>query len=639
MRRKSHTIMNRMSLWQYALLLLMLVTFAFYSLPTFFGEQPSLGLHGQTRLTQAQQRLLEENRIAPQKLVAQKERVELVFATQGEQQLAKQLLEQRGVDSAALTLEFHSNAPTWISRLGADPIKLGLDLRGGSQLLIGVDVDFVIDTQTKNLVDTLRTRFREANLRGASVTRTAQGAVAVTLPEVAEQEAWLSIIKESAGTRQDQWTLTRSGNALTLVLSESERTLLVNNAVTQNLSILKKRINELGIVEASVQRQGQDGIRIELPGVHNPRQAKEVIGATASLAFYEAKADSRFFMADRSGQAVGLARQPVLTGEHIVDARANMGEMGQPQVNIVLDTLGGSKMNQFSRQHVGKPMATVFTEYKTNAEGRLRARSEVINVATIQTALGNQFRITGIGSLPEAQELAMLLRAGALTAPLKILEERSIGPTLGLQNIEAGFTALAFGMAGMMLFMMAWYRKFGWVAITALVANLLMQVGMLAVLPGAVLTLPGIAGLVLTVGMAVDTHVLIFERIKDRLRDGGEPRQCHRLWLPLRLQHHLRRQHHDAYLRRGALCHRLRAAAGLLHHPDPGAHLQHGDRHLGHPRHHQSPVGQQPRQAAEGMTMIRPHHHDAAPVSPSGLRADRFLPGSLNHLTPREEQC
>lgn len=521
MRKKSHTILNRMSLWQYALLLLMLLTFTFYSLPTFFGEQPSLGLHGQSRLSGAQQRLLQEHQIAPQLQIEQKERVELVFVTQAEQQRAKQLLEQQGVDSAALTLEFHSNAPTWISQLGADPIKLGLDLRGGSQLLIGVDVDFVIDNQTKNLVDTLRTRFREANLRGASVMCTAQGSVAVTLPDVAGQEGWLNIIKESAGTRQDQWTLSRSGNELKLVLSDAERTLLVNNAVTQNLSILKKRINELGIVEASVQRQGQDGIRIELPGVHNPKQAKEVIGATASLAFYEAKADSRFFMADRNGQAVGLARKPVLSGEHIVDARANMGEMGQPQVNIVLDTLGGSKMNQFSRQHVGKPMATVFTEYKTNAEGRLRAKSEVINVATIQTALGNQFRITGIGSLPEAQELAMLLRAGALTAPLKILEERSIGPTLGLQNIEAGFTALAFGMAGMMLFMMAWYRKFGWVAITALIANLLMQVGMLAVLPGAVLTLPGIAGLVLTVGMAVDTHVLIFERIKDRLREGG----------------------------------------------------------------------------------------------------------------------
>ncbi|SIQ04696.1 protein translocase subunit SecD [Aeromonas hydrophila] len=521
MRKKSRITLNRMNMWQYALLLLMLFTFAFYSLPTFFGEQPSLGLHGQTSLTEAQHTLLADNRIEPLKQVQQGERVELVFASQAEQQRAKQLLEQQGYDSSALTLEFYSNAPGWISQLGAAPIKLGLDLRGGSQLLIGVDLSFVVDNQTKNLVDMLRTQFREARLRGANVARVSEGEVRVILPEVADQAPWLTIIKDSAGTRQDQWTLKRSGNELRLVMSEAERTLLANNAVTQNLSILKKRINELGIVEASVQRQGQDGIRIELPGVHNPKQAKEVIGATASLAFYEAQADSRFFMADRNGQAVGLARKPVLTGEHIVDARANMGEMGQPQVNIVLDSLGGSKMNQFSRQNVGKPMATVFTEYKTNAEGKLRARSEVINVATIQTALGNQFRITGIGSLPEAQELAMLLRAGALTAPLKILEERSIGPTLGLQNIEAGFTALAFGMAGMMLFMMAWYRKFGWVAITALIANLLMQVGMLAVLPGAVLTLPGIAGLVLTVGMAVDTHVLIFERIKDRLREGG----------------------------------------------------------------------------------------------------------------------
>ncbi|HAT2712320.1 TPA: protein translocase subunit SecD [Aeromonas hydrophila] len=521
MRKKSRITLNRMNMWQYALLLLMLFTFAFYSLPTFFGEQPSLGLHGQTSLTEAQRILLADNRIEPLKQVQQGERVELVFASQAEQQRAKQLLEQQGYDSSALTLEFYSNAPGWISQLGAAPIKLGLDLRGGSQLLIGVDLSFVVDNQTKNLVDMLRTQFREARLRGANVARVSEGEVRVILPEVADQAPWLTIIKDSAGTRQDQWTLKRSGNELRLVMSEAERTLLANNAVTQNLSILKKRINELGIVEASVQRQGQDGIRIELPGVHNPKQAKEVIGATASLAFYEAQADSRFFMADRNGQAVGLARKPVLTGEHIVDARANMGEMGQPQVNIVLDSLGGSKMNQFSRQNVGKPMATVFTEYKTNAEGKLRARSEVINVATIQTALGNQFRITGIGSLPEAQELAMLLRAGALTAPLKILEERSIGPTLGLQNIEAGFTALAFGMAGMMLFMMAWYRKFGWVAITALIANLLMQVGMLAVLPGAVLTLPGIAGLVLTVGMAVDTHVLIFERIKDRLREGG----------------------------------------------------------------------------------------------------------------------
>ncbi|MCH7371733.1 protein translocase subunit SecD [Aeromonas sp. MR16] len=521
MRNKSRTILNRMSVWQYALLLLMLVTFAFYSLPTFFGEQPSLGLHGQRSLTEAQRTLFADHQISLLKEVQQPERVELVFDSQADQQRAKQLLELQGFESAALTLEFYSNAPTWISQLGAAPIKLGLDLRGGSQLLIGVDLSFVIDNQTKNLVDTLRTQFREARLRGANVARVAEGEVRIVLPEAADETPWLNIIRDAAGTRQDQWTQKRSGNELRLVMSEAERTLLANSAVTQNLSILKKRINELGIVEASVQRQGQDGIRIELPGVHNPKQAKEVIGATASLAFYQAKPDSNFVMADRNGQSVGMVRKPVLTGEHIVDARAGMGEMGQPQVSIVLDSLGGSKMNQFSRQHVGNAMATVFTEYKTNAQGKLRAQSEVINVATIQTALGNQFRITGLASVPEAQELAMLLRAGALTAPLKILEERSIGPTLGLQNIEAGFTALAFGMAGMMLFMMAWYRKFGWVAITALIGNLLMQVGMLAVLPGAVLTLPGIAGLVLTVGMAVDTHVLIFERIKDRLREGG----------------------------------------------------------------------------------------------------------------------
>lgn len=186
MRKHHSAILNRMSRWQYALLLLMLFTFTFYSLPTFFGEQPSLGLHGQAALTISQHQLLAENRIAPVKTVQQQDKVELVFATQHEQQRAKQLLEQQGVDSAALTLEFHSNAPDWISRLGATPIKLGLDLRGGSQLLIGVDVNFVIDAQTNNLVDSLRSRFRDAHLRGANVMRSEQGAVIVTLPETAE---------------------------------------------------------------------------------------------------------------------------------------------------------------------------------------------------------------------------------------------------------------------------------------------------------------------------------------------------------------------------------------------------------------------------------------------------------------------
>ncbi|MFR9719597.1 protein translocase subunit SecD [Aeromonas diversa] len=515
-RRAKHGAINRMSRWRYALLLLMLATFTFYSLPTFFGEQLSIGLHGQTALSDAQAHALAERHIAPRLVIAEADRLELVFTSQDEQQGAKLALDALG---ASTTLEFHANAPAWLKALGAAPIKLGLDLRGGSQLLIAVDTDFVLERQTSNLVDSLRSALREARLRGAVVQRIGLDKVAVTLPAGEPAAPYLSLIRPELG--QGQWQLEREAGRLLLTLSPKERSQLINNAVSQNQTILQKRIHELGIVEAAVQRQGQSAIRIELPGVHNPKQAKEVLGATASLAFYEVVPEGGVKVADRSGRPIPLARKPVLTGEHIVDARASMGESGQPQVGIVLDGAGGSVMSRFSRLHVGKPMASLFTEYKSNGEGKLIARSEVINVATIQTALGSQFRITGLASMSEAQDLAMLLRAGALTAPLKILEERSIGPTLGMQNIEAGFSALAFGMAGMALFMILWYRKFGWVAITALVANLLMQVGMLALLPGAVLTLPGIAGLVLTVGMAVDTHVLIFERIKDRLREGA----------------------------------------------------------------------------------------------------------------------
>ena len=516
--------LNRMSKWQYALLLLMFFTFSFYSLPTFFGEQPALGLHGEQAWTAADRQLLASQDVVPQKVVSTARQVQLVFANQEQQQRARQLLMQQGRDASAITLEFHANAPSWLLQLGAAPIKLGLDLRGGSQLLIGVDSNFIIEAQTRNLMDSLRTEFREAKLRGATISRLSAGELAIGLPAGQEPDGWMTIIRQYSGGQPQAWHLQRSGNEVRLKLTQDERNLLINNGVTQNLTILKKRINELGITEASVQRQGQEGIRIELPGVHNPKQAKEVIGATASLAFHavrQAEGGALLQLPDRQGNPVPMARKPVLSGEHIVDARAAIGEMGQPEVSIVLDRLGGATMSQFSRGHVGQSMATVFTEYKSGPGNTLRAQSEVINVATIQTALGNQFRITGLDSLPLAQELAMLLRAGALTAPLLILEERSIGPTLGLQNIEAGFTALAFGMAGMMLFMLLWYRKFGWVAIVGLLANLLMQVGLLALLPGAVLTLPGIAGLVLTVGMAVDTNVLIFERIHDRLREGG----------------------------------------------------------------------------------------------------------------------
>ncbi len=520
MKKNTGFIRNRMNKWQYAILALIFITFSFYSLPTFFGERPALGLHYAQAWGGKDKIILQDNQVSPDTVIQSGEKTLLVFSSQTDQQRAKQLLELNGYDSSALTLEYFSDSPAWMQSLGASPIRLGLDLRGGSQLLMGVDTDFIIQSHIRNFADTLRPQFKKEKLRGSTIA-TGNDEVVITLPAEQEMAPWLKIIRQETAGQTNTWLSQREDNRIVLRLNETERNTLINNGVTQNLSILKKRINELGIVEASVQRQGQNGIRIELPGVHNPKQAKDVIGATASLAFYQVSDRGSYTLQDKSDRTISMMREPVLSGEHIVDARAGSDEMGRPQVSIVLDKTGGDKMNWYSRNNVGQAMSTVFTEYKNAPDGSLKANSQVINVATIQTTLGNQFRITGLDNLAEAQELSMLLRAGALTAPLKILEERSIGPTLGTENIKAGFTALAFGMAGMMLFMLIWYRRFGWVAIAGLVINLLMQVGLLALLPGAVLTLPGIAGLVLTVGMAVDTNVLIFERIKDRLREGG----------------------------------------------------------------------------------------------------------------------
>lgn len=226
-------------------------------------------------------------------------------------------------------------------------------------------------------------------------------------------------------------------------------------------------------------------------------------------------------MPDQNGQLVRVKSSPVLTGEHIVDARANFGEMGMPEVNISLDSQGGKMMADFSGRHIGKPMATAYSEYSRNEKGEVVQTNKIISIATIQSALGSKFRITGAGSMQDAQSLALLLRAGSLTAPVTIVEERTIGPTLGAENITNGFAALALGLGMTLLFMAVWYRRLGWIANAALLANMVMLFGLLALIPGAVLTLPGIAGLVLTVGMAVDTNVLIFERIRDKLKEGN----------------------------------------------------------------------------------------------------------------------
>ncbi|MGC9458891.1 protein translocase subunit SecD, partial [Vibrio genomosp. F10] len=319
------------------------------------------------------------------------------------------------------------------------------------------------------------------------------------------------------------WDVSTDQRTLTITQSSDERSTLRSLTVQQNLQIMRSRLEQLGITEASVQRQGENRIRIELPGVQDPASAKDVIGATASLAFHavtnSAGAESMVLL-DNDGNRVNVSRRAVLGGEHIIDARAGVGEMGSAEVNISLDTMGGRKMSQFSRANIGNPMATVYSEYSRNAKGESEQDSNVISVATIQSQLGNRFRITGAGSMQDAQELALLLRAGSLTAPVTIIEERTIGPTLGAENVSNGFAAVALGLGLTLAFIALWYRRLGWVANAALIVNMVMLLGLIALLPGAVLTLPGIAGLVLTVGMAVDTNVLIFERIRDKMKEG-----------------------------------------------------------------------------------------------------------------------
>jgi preprotein translocase subunit SecD len=318
-----------------------------------------------------------------------------------------------------------------------------------------------------------------------------------------------------------------------------------NYAVEQNITILRNRVNELGVAEPLVQRQGTSRIVVELPGVQDTARAKEILGATATLEFREvddtadlvAAANGRVpagseIKYDRDGRPAVLKKRIILGGSSITDASSSTDEYGRPQVNISLDSDGGSKMSAFSRQNVGKLMATVFAEYKDSgkrtAEGKviLDKHEEVINQATIQTALGRNFRITGIDSVAEAHNLALLLRAGALIAPISIVEERTIGPSMGQQNIDMGIQACLWGMLAVMLFTAFYYRKFGVVANLALVVNLVLIVGVMSMIPGATMTLPGIAGIVLTVGMAVDANVLIFERIREELREGRNPQQA-----------------------------------------------------------------------------------------------------------------
>ncbi|OUL56568.1 protein-export membrane protein SecD [Pseudoalteromonas ulvae] len=413
-----------------------------------------------------------------------------------------------------------ATSPYWLQALGLAPIKLGLDLNGGVLFVLEVDSDHALNERITQVKQQTKSALRHHQVRGARIELNNAQQVVIHVSQANDNLAL--VIKDLKQTFTDLSSETNS-SGVNLFFNPQAQQAFHQQVMQQAITTLRGRISELGITEAVTQRQGSHKIRVELPGVQDPTAAKRIIGATASLDFHALQTigGTRYTLED--GSSLSLNPNVVLSGQHIQGAQASRDEMGKPAVQLQLDGIGATKMTAFSKKNVGQPMATVFSEYYKDQHGNSVKKSKVINVATITSVLGSRFSITNMHSPQAAQELALLLRAGSLIAPVTIVHQQTIGPSLGQANIENGFAALALGLAITFAFMALWYRKMGWIANTVLLLNLICLIGLMSLLPGAVLTLPGIAGLVLTIGMAVDTNVIIFERIKEEQTLGRSP--------------------------------------------------------------------------------------------------------------------
>jgi len=421
----------------------------------------------------------------------------------------------------------HATSPTWLQDFGLSPIKLGLDLNGGVLFVLDVDLDKAVDEQLVSAYQQAKSIIIKQKAHGVKAQQTQHGFEINALPNATDK---LTPVIEELQSRFANLAVVTSNNGSVKTAkfsySEQGRSAFDKEVMGQTLTTLRSRIEELGITEAVTQQQGKHRIRIELPGVQDPTEAKRIIGATASLGFYQLKEIGGQTFNMQSGGTIKLDPVPIFTGDHINNANIGRDDWGKPLVQLSLDGQGGDAMSAFSKANIGKPMATVYSEYSQNAKGEVVKKSEVINVANIAQHLSSRFSITNMKSQQAAADLALLLRAGSLTAPVTIVHEQTIGPSLGSENISNGLAALMLGMGITLAFMALWYRRLGLIANVALILNLTSLVGLMSLLPGVVLTLPGIAGLVLTIGMAVDTNVIIFERIKEERRQGRAPYQA-----------------------------------------------------------------------------------------------------------------
>ena len=542
-------MLNQNSIWRYLLVIIVLGVSMLYALPNLYPNDPSLQISA-TRGADVTQQTVEqlqksftEQGLTPKSAVLEKGQVLVRFLNTEDQLKAREVANDTLGDNFVTALNLAPATPAWLDAIGAAPMKLGLDLRGGVHFLMEVDMKTAMEKNVNDLVLLYRADLREAKVRYRAVTADVPNLKVNLSFRTAED---LAAAKTLLSGKDRDMTFTET-DELTLVagFSEIKVKALREDAVAQNITIIRNRVNAIGVAEPLVQRQGAERIVVQLPGVQDTARAKEILGATATLEFrmvdeagdLQSAIDGRVppnaqLYKDRQGRPVLLQKRVMLTGNHIIGANSSFDEYSRPQVNIDLDAKGGNTFSQATKEAIGKSMATVFIEYKPtdkkDAQGRtiLEKKEEVINVATIQARLGRSFRITGVDSPAEAQNLALLLRAGALIAPIQIVEERTIGPSLGQENIELGTNAIMWGMLLTVIFMAIYYKGVGMVANLALACNVVLLIGVLSMVPGATLTLPGMAGILLTIGMAVDANVLINERIREELDAGRSVQQA-----------------------------------------------------------------------------------------------------------------
>ncbi|ENV32118.1 Protein-export membrane protein SecD [Acinetobacter gerneri DSM 14967 = CIP 107464 = MTCC 9824] len=546
--------------WKYILIIVVLIISTLYALPSLYPDEPAVQISGAKAGTQIDQSVLQKaEQILKTDNIATHDNTftnnaALLRVSSSDAQLKAQDALRRGLgDQYVVALNLAPTTPEWLQKIGAKPMKLGLDLRGGVHFLLEVDMDKAIAQRMETSATDIRRELRDNKINFNSLSLN-NNAITIQFANNNDRSAAMDFLRRNGNEYIQQAIATTDGSTLRLTYNDTRKQEIQSYALNQNLTTLRNRINELGVAEALVQTQGSNRIVVELPGVQDTAEAKRVLGRTANLEFrLVADQNDQYvigqptppgteafaFESLDSGRQLLLNRNRILTGERVQNAQSGFGQdTGGAEVNITLDSAGGKLMADATRHAVGKRMAVLFIENKqkisyvtdptTGAKTEVRTpytESVVINAATIQAVLGSQFRITGLASPQEASELALMLRAGALAAPMYFVEERVVGPSLGQENIDKGVLSTVVGFILVAIWMVVFFRLFGLIADFALVVNLAMILTVMSWI-GASLTLPGIAGIVITIGMAVDANVLICERIREEIKWGASPKQA-----------------------------------------------------------------------------------------------------------------